>query len=273
MRIVMVCTCMVLLQAFAFGQDGIPPAADDIVVRTPRADYRLLPNPSLREADLFYEKRVWEVLDTREKINLPFRYPGKELFTLLNEAVLKEKLTAYSPEKDDFSRPMSVNEVSALLTTVDTVPILDVETMNEYYQVISNPINPETIIRYKIKEVWYFDAQYSTLRVRILGIAPLVTEYDADGNFKWERPLFWVYYPEARKVLAGQNFFNPYSKDKKTMIWEDLFEMRQFSSYIVKEGNVYDRRLQDYLAGRDLLLEADKIKQGRINFEEDLWSR
>jgi hypothetical protein len=56
------------------------------------------------------------------------------------------------------------------------------------------------------------------------------------------------------------------------MTWEDLFEMRFFASYIYKESNVYDRRLQDYLSGVDLLLEADKIKQEIFNFEHDLWS-
>jgi hypothetical protein len=48
--------------------------------------------------------------------------------------------------------------------------------------------------------------------------------------------------------------------------------MRFFASYIYKESNVRDRRLQDYLTGIDLLLEADKIKQEIFNFEHDLWS-
>jgi hypothetical protein len=56
------------------------------------------------------------------------------------------------------------------------------------------------------------------------------------------------------------------------MSWEDIMEMRYFSSYIYKESNVYDRRLQDYLSGVDLLLEADKIKNEIFSFEHDLWS-
>ena len=48
-------------------------------------------------------------------------------------------------------------------------------------------------------------------------------------------------------------------------------EMRFFSSYIYKESNVHNRRLQDYVQGVDLLLEADKIKQTIFNFEHDLW--
>jgi len=32
-----------------------------------------------------------------------------------------------------------------------------------------------------------------------------------------------------------------------------------------------NRRLEDYLSGVDLLLEADKIKNEIFNFEHDLW--
>jgi hypothetical protein len=35
---------------------------------------------------------------------------------------------------------------------------------------------------------------------------------------------------------------------------------------------VYDRRLQDYASGVDLLLEATKIKDELFNFGHDLWS-
>ena len=57
------------------------------------------------------------------------------------------------------------------------------------------------------------------------------------------------------------------------MSWEDVFEARLFSSYIIKESNVYDRRIKDYKSNpMALLLESDKIKKGLFNFEHDLWS-
>ena len=62
----------------------------------------------------------------------------------------------------------------------------------------------EDIKRYRLKEVWFFDSRTSTLGVRILGIAPLKEEYDDNGNFKYERPLFWAYYPQCRELLARQ---------------------------------------------------------------------
>ena len=36
-------------------------------------------------------------------------------------------------------------------------------------------LNPEDVKRFRLKEVWFFDEETSTLQVRILGIAPLIT--------------------------------------------------------------------------------------------------
>ena len=49
-------------------------------------------------------------------------------------------------------------------------------------------------------------------------------------------------------------------------------EMRFFSSYVIKERNVLDRRLEDIYSGLDILMEGEKIKQEIFNYEHDLWS-
>jgi gliding motility associated protien GldN len=155
--------------------------------------------------------------------------------------------------------------------TIDTVITFDPETYEEQLQIVRNELNPEDVMRFRIKEVWFFDEETSMLQVRILGIAPLIDVKDDNGNFKYEKPMFWVYYPECREVLSRHQVFNV-GNDASPNSWEDLLEMRYFSSYIYKQSNVHDFRLQDYLTGVDLLLEADKIKQEIFNFEHDLWS-
>jgi hypothetical protein len=44
-----------------------------------------------------------------------------------------------------------------------------------------------------------------------------------------------------------------------------------FSSYIVKESNVYDRSIQSYARGVDALLESERIKEELFTVEHDLW--
>ncbi|MCC6724016.1 MAG: gliding motility protein GldN [Saprospiraceae bacterium] len=244
---------------------------DDIVGKRLTGDKRLLPYDHVREADIFWEKRIWRVVDIREKMNLPFAYPERPFFSILMDAATGGEITVYSTEDDKFSSKLTPDEVASMGATIDTVITFDPETYEEQIQVVRNDINPEDVKRFRLKEVWFFDEETSTLQVRILGIAPLIDKTDENGNFLYEKPMFWVYYPEAREILSRERVFNA-GNDASPMTWEDLMEMRFFSSYIYKESNVRDRRIQDYLTGIDLLLEADKIKQEIFNFEHDLWS-
>lgn len=241
---------------------------DGLVERSPR---RILPYEHVREADIMWEKRIWRVIDIREKMNLPFAYPERPFFSILMDATTDGSLTAYSTEDDKFTSPLTPEEVASMGATVDTVITFDPETYEEQIQVVRNDLNPEDVKRFRMKEIWFFDEETSTMQVRILGLAPLIDVKDDNGNFRYEKPMFWVYYPDARPILAAERVFNP-GNDASPNTWEDLMEMRFFASYIYKESNILNRRLQDYLSGVDLLHEAEKIKQEIFNFEHDLWS-
>ncbi len=258
-------------EAGAVETDEFEAPLDDIVEKRIVHERRVLPYDPIREADIFWEKRVWRVIDVREKMNLPFAYPEEPLFSILMDAAEEGEIIAYDTEDDKFSYPLEPEEVASMGATIDTIITFDPETYEEQIQVVANELNPEDIKQFRLKEVWFFDEESSTLQVRILGIAPLKDEYDENGNFKYTIPLFWVYYPECREVLARYKVFNP-DNDASPMTWEDLFEMRYFSSYIMKKSNVYDRRVEDYLTGVDMLLEAEKLRMEIFNFEHDLWS-
>ena len=217
-----------------------------------------------------WEKRVWRVLDVREKMNLPFSYPKAPLFELITRAARDGKIPLYSVESDDFSEVLTMEEMDGFLFETDTILSIDPVTYKETLQVIQNEINVEDVKRYRIKEVWYFDSHTATLKVRILGIAPLIDVHDEFGNFRYEKPLFWMHYPTARETLARHTVFNT-NNDSSRQTWEDLFEMRQFSSYIYKESNVHDTKLQEHLTGVDLLLQSKKIEQSIFDYEHDVW--
>lgn len=234
------------------------------------AEKPVLPYDVPHERDIFWQKRVWRVLDVREKINLPFVYPKAPLFDILTNAALAGELTLYSSERDDFSLPLSTEELNATLFRKDTVDVV-LDEYNTEMHIVETAVNFEDVKRFRIKEMWYFDSKASQLRVRILGIAPLRERYAESGDFIGESPLFWVHMPSAREVLAREMVFAE-GNEASRMTWEDLFEMRKFSSYIIKDGNVRDNRLQDLYSGNDLLLESEKIDQRIFNYEHDLWS-
>jgi len=53
---------------------------DDIVKRTTLKERKVLAHAPIREADIMWEKRIWRVIDTREKMNQAFVYPDAPFF-------------------------------------------------------------------------------------------------------------------------------------------------------------------------------------------------
>ncbi len=245
---------------------------DDITERTVVANHHILPYQSIRESDILWEKRIWRLVDVREKMNQSFTAPESPLFQIIFEAALAGALPVYSTENDHFTKRLTVTDIQRQLFKTDTILTIDVVTGDDKVQVIQNEVSWEDVKRFRIKESWYFDAKTATLQHRILGIAPLLEVRDENGDFRLEMPLFWVHYPSSRALLAQHKAVTHNDNWANTTTWEDIFEMRYFASTIVKENNVQDLRLQDVYSGLDLVLNAEKIEAELFDRDHDVWS-
>jgi len=256
------------------GNTETPIPRDNFYDRYIYEEKRIIEYDYIHEKDVFWEKRIWRVIDVREKMNHPFQDQNKDkkdaFISIIIDAARDGNIQLYNGAADDFSMPMTPDDMKNIGSSVDTIITFDPETFEEITEVGVNEIDPNDVEQYRLKEVWFFDEETSQLEVRILGIAPLIKKYDDNGNFLFVMPMFWAYYPELRSVLARREAFNA-QNDAMRMTWEDVFEARMFSSYIYKESNVYDRRIQDYKSGIDILLESEDIKNGIFHFEHDLW--
>jgi len=247
---------------------------DGLFNRTLTQEAQIIEFDTPRESDVVWERKLWRVIDVREKINVAFRSPIKPFFTILREMAENGDVAVFADE--GFREPMTIEQIDKELNRIDTTTVFDYDTYEEKVQVIRNEINWENIKKYRVKEVWYFDKEASVFKARILGISPILDEVDADtGELKYSRPLFWVYYPEAREHLAKFRVQNE-GNDIAPLSWYDLFESRQFASYIMKRSNTLDLRIADKFQGYDRegidrLMESDKIKAELFNFEHDLW--
>lgn len=233
----------------------------------------------IRSDDEFWEKKIWQVIDTREKMNLPFQYNVEDengtsqlFINILLDAIKSKQVEAFSPIDDRFTTPIAYDEIQNKLSGEEkTIRSIDPVTGEEKMVTTRDDFDPRTVVQYKIKEIWVFDKEASQLKVRILGIAPMVSRMNEDGSFRAAIPLFWVYYPDMRPILAKYDVYNQ-NNDAATMSWEDLFEMRFFTSYVTKENNTYNREIKDYIKdGTMRLLEGQAVKDKIFNKEQDMW--
>ena len=252
---------------------------DGVYVKEHTPERKVIPYTYLREADVQWSKRIWRMLDMREKKNHPLYFPTevinnrKSLTQVILDGIMNDgTITAYSTDDDEFKKPMTKAEIQGLLAgTTDTLYIDDPENPgNQIQKVVTNEFKPETIKKYMIKEDWFFDKQRSVMDVRIVGICAIMDALNDDGSFKALKQMFWIYYPEARYVFANAEVYNR-RNDAERRTLEDIIWKRDFSSYIYKETNVYDRSISEYKTGMDALLEAEKIKEDIFNYEHDLW--
>ena len=251
----------------------------------------------LRQADVMWSRKVWREIDLRQKINHPFYYPEnsgvpgaavtddrRSLIDVIYNAIQEGSLTAYgNPVYDDeFREPMAEEEVKAIGGAGETIE----EAVN--WEKVADGMSEEEALeskatftyfdrnmvkKWRLKEVWFFDKQRSVMDVRIVGIAPLGEDVDEVtgqlmGTFS---PLFWVHFPEARKILINAEVFNLVKNDAERRTYDDIFWKRMFSSTITKEANVMDRKISEYMVGLDALLEAERIKTEIFNIQHDLW--
>jgi len=238
-----------------------------------------MPYQFLREADVMWSKTIWRRIELTEKMNHILYFPivpksgWMSLIDLLLYGIHKGGLTPYDEvSPDEFAVILTEEEVHTRMGAKSSVSM--VETLEGWKEVtIDEPYHSEKVKAYLVKELWFFDKQRSVLEVRIIGICPILQYYredDVDEEEPLYKKTFWIYYPEAREILASQASYTA-NNDLKSITFDDVFQKRFFSSYIYQESTPYSRNLMEYTTGLDLLLEAESIKETIFNFEQDLW--
>ncbi len=203
----------------------------------------------LRADDAVYRHKVWREIDTREKLNLPFRYSadqdnGNQRFiSILLQAIQDSAVTVFSNVDDRFTTPLTKGEVAKVVSGEEIT----------------------------------FDKESSRLFFRVLGIAPVKDIITTGGINLGPSILFWVYYPDMRPTFAKYEVYNGKNFGAR-MSWEELFESRMFYGRIIKStiDNPYDLEIRNYkgLSENKILqlLEGESIKEKIFNYEQDLWS-
>jgi gliding motility associated protien GldN len=259
---------------------------DFIYTRQAVTERKVIDWPYLREADVMWAKRVWRVIDTRQKQNQPMNWPKNPLNIIIYNAILSGKLTAY--RDDSLSGFMTPEEFRLFGAGKEPVKKLYDENgdpddpTNVYYDTVEITKTAADIKKYKVVEDWIFDKKESRMYVRIIAIAPMVP-FTVAGQESGEVEWAWLKYHkdvsdadpfDIRGTLVNMEVFNR-QNDAARLTYDDWFEQRLFTSYIVKEANPYDQYINQFKEFKEdnlgALLEAERIKNELFEKEHDLW--
>jgi gliding motility associated protien GldN len=246
-------------------------------------DRNPLPYEHVRADDAVYRHKIWREIDSREKVNLPFRYSAEEdngnqrFISIVMKAIQDSLVTVFDAIDDRFTTPMTLGQVSRKISGgVEMVDIFDSLGVSVGKKEVVREVNLDSFYKFRIKEEVIFDKESSRLFWRILGIAPLKRVLTSAGVDLGESELFWVYYPDLRPILAKYDVYNGKNFGAR-MSWEDLFESRMFSGRIIKStiDNPFDLPIKDQKGFIDngvfQLLEGERIKEKVFSYEQDLW--
>lgn len=247
--------------------------------RSQNRDRRPLEYEHLREDDNMWSEFIWREIDSREKINQSFNYPGtdengdRRFFSILINAIENDSIVAF--QDDMFTRPFSSDKIRQQINgKLDTFDVADVVSgAIAKKSVTFKPLFAfDSVYTFRLKEQVLFDKEASRLFTRIIGIAP-IAKFVVGGKSE-PKALFWLYYPDLRRIFAKLDVYNPRNYASR-MTWEELFESRYFSSYIVKTSanNPQNRDLLQIVNGDKLmrLYQGQDIKNRIFDFEQNLW--
>lgn len=242
------------------------------------------------DRDIMFSRMTWEKVVLDERVNFPLYYPvdtnnigsdRRSLFDVLWKGIRDGEIQNVYDDSY-FTVKRNPQDIRSIMSKTDTLDIGYQQYNSEGFvspeYIIKRDIQSYDISAYLIKGLWYFDKRQGELKYRLLGIAPAAPDVnfiDSDNEENKEPiPLFWVFYPEARKVLHNAKAFNS-QNSAMPFSFDHLLNSRRFNGYMYKEENVFgDREVKEYVADNALmqLMESDRIKEKIRDFEQDMWA-
>ena len=259
-----------------------------------------------RMDDVIWSRVVYRVIDMRYKQNYQLYFPVKSddpnyrnLLLLIADAAIDGmpiyQKGGYSIKPDDFkvSSPLSKQDLARQSIMASSTAIIEDEYANDltkssvmliHYDSVNDvmEVNRDAFemklaknqLKYLIQEVVFFDKHTSRLHSKIMAIAPLCSDKIESDNVieaLHQSIMFWIPFDVLRPYMAMQ-YVIPSQNETKRVTFDDFFQKRLYTSYIVGEGNMYNRFIPEYsMVEGDVKKEQARIENELLTFEQDLW--
>lgn len=199
----------------------------------------------IKEMDIYWEKRIYRWLPQGPENRALFE--NDRLWNTLWNAIQQNELPLYTAEDARFKKRLSYDSLQSMGLDWSQLQFSGLE----------------------IKEIYFFDKERLTMDVRILGLRPVFFDRQKQDTIR----LFWVYYPQARGLLAHVKWTDP-ALPAQIKNLDDVFYFRHFSGQIYEETNVYDRGAPNYFHEESKLTrtESEAIEREILEADYELWA-
>lgn len=239
---------------------------------------RPYPIPKVSKVNVLSFKRVFRDIDLLDSANAAFYMPGNYMIDVIVKGIKDGKITAYDAnEGSDFTKKIDY-AVAMYRLVGDSITTEKRDDEGNLIGTVklANEYEGSKIKGYRIKEDIFYDNNRSRIETRIIGIAPLVAK-GAEGDVKLE--AFWLYYPEARRVLAATDISLPYI-DERSISFDDLLLRRYFRSKIYQEVKPIVTANKSSLESADgsdaeqnQNAESERIEQEIKDYRNKVWKK
>jgi gliding motility associated protien GldN len=237
-------------------------------------------------SDLMFKKEIIRAIDLREKQNQPLFSAEREITKLLMEATLSGLITPYCSDSLSHGKLLTVEQFQQRIT-IDNGEIeedtsyMDWDEKMTYLEGLAE--NESTadyffgkdLYQMELTEVIYFSNNSSEMRYKIKAITIFLPAEHPDNIRGIQQPIATFDFDKVLKVFANNPdaiWFNP-SNDSEHRSLADAFELRLFSSYIIKVSNPNDEYLVDIADGneRNGILNSTEKEYELLEFESNFW--
>ena len=243
-------------------------------------------------SDQMYRKTIWRAMDLREKQNKPLMAVDQEITRIMMDAVKAGKLTPY--ENDSLTTPMTIEEYNKKITIQGMDDGLSEEEKamgfgeeeedgfdnwgsegdeEEETGPSSDFYFPNQLYQMEIKEDLIFDKHRSRMYNDIIAVSMKLPSEQSLKNI--EEDICSFSYKDLVKVFREDpraTWYNP-ENDAMQHNLSEAFDLRLFSSYIIKVSNPNGDRLDDiYTRGADAGIRASQTTMWQLlEYEHNLW--
>jgi len=226
--------------------------------------------PKINKYDIKFYRRVWRQIDLTDSINSIFHVPDASLMGIIMDAIKTEKLVAYKDE--NYKKRLTYPQVLKSLN--DSVSVPDLDTLTGELigtHKIFVPFNPDSVLRFELKEDIFLDKTRGRVVTDIVGLAPIRRVKGSTGEVIGEDHPFYLYFPQCRNIFAGRDIFDT-ERDIYNVSYDDVFISRNFKTQIVKVSNPADLRIRDkYPDEERQKKEADRLEKEIQKYKKDVW--